>query len=426
LLEIWQYKLEKIMDDSSYVGRQWNRQSGGLSQEELRSRRLRDEMNIAKTGGAVGSAPVTTNAVGDPAIPQDPNFSARVSDFLSANVCTIAPPTPPTDLGPGGVAPIYTLFERVEDYGARLDGIDATGSPTGKPDFADHHYPEAPLFNAATLAVSFDPDQPPPDVTPAGATEIVDFLNRYIADGRTEMTPEEADDLLRHAGDMIGDVADVGGLNRDQADEAMNLLGSARDAFHAPGSTMTTADIMELVAEVLSKTAQNANEMRLAEGRSSLSGIQENLELSKKAAEQKEKGAEAQREATVTQAIAQIVGGAIEFIGGAVQFTAGLFSSAEKFTHVLQGLGQSTRGAGSLADGIGKAISAGRQYEATMYNAASELTQAYAQNAGSIAQRAQSSGQEQGQNIRAALDSLTAMVNAITQTTTGMAQNLSR
>ena len=420
------------MGDSNLVDMQWNRQAGGFTQDELDA--LKFDRQKKEVAEAAASAQDKTPPAGVPM------RQAGVDRFFR-DVYMQIPPGNGTVDGGDPIDEARDLAEKVEDYCSDPKDAGDRGSATGRA-----------LGNFATYAAALDPDVlkaagvPIPDSYSA----LKDLAETLEKEGR-DPTEAETDGALGYAIDWIDDAADKGVVDKNFAAGLKTVLGAARETLggarpaegagddllaNGLGTTfpevlgeekqgtvtqpmLTTSDIMELIAQVLSATARNANEMRLQESKASLSSIQESLALSEQAAKLKVEAAEKQKEASVQLAIGQLVSGISDLVGG----VGGVLASFRNKPELANLLGQTGRGIGTGVEAIFKTRAAAFQYESSIANASAELAQAYGQQASAIGQRAQSSAQDQGAVVRSTLDTLTALVNALNQTLIGMAQN---
>jgi hypothetical protein len=178
---------------------------------------------------------------------------------------------------------------------------------------------------------------------------------------------------------------------------------------------------MALIAEVLSKTAQNANEMRFQESQASLSGIQQSLVEAKQAAQKKIESAEEQKEASIDLAHAELWSGFISAAGAIGGLIAGAFPEGAAAAQSINQLGSSI---GQIVSAVYKLSAADHQYKSAVLDAAANLLQSYSQQTNTLASRAQSSAQEQGQIAQSVLRSLQELISLINQTTQGIGQSI--
>jgi hypothetical protein len=367
----------------------------------------------------------------------DANRRALVYDNVlltldAAGLAMKAPGIPPPPSIPGDTEDIAN---RICDFSEKLftglygvAGADDKGTATGGPVYF--------TTNPAAMAVSFDPVAFAME-HPGFAEEhrCIDNTSRFIANklrSGKDVTRNEAIALIDEADDIVQDLADnrlIDGRSRDilQGDLAAarraaladnpplgpRIIVGAEQGAAAGDGALTTNDIMALIAEVLTRAARNANDMRQEESISSLANIQQSLDLGLKAAAKKEESAIHQKAAGDLQAWGQMFTGAFEAIGGALQFGASYAGASEAKAMVF---GQGFKGIGSIGDSILKLYGNKEQYMATSCLATGDALQATGQQAGAIGNRAQNSAQDQGQILRSMLDALSAISNAATQT----------
>jgi hypothetical protein len=317
---------------------------------------------------------------------------------------------------------LQELQSKVEVYCQQLrEGAPEASAATNNPGFL------SPLRNGITQMAlqDFSPTSAvddgdfPPNLPESGRA-VVTMTRDMRASGK-EPTRDDALGALDNTDKWVSDAAENGLITPECAADAHGRLGAAQSGTDAAGKQMTTSDIMGLIAEVLARTAVNSNEMRYQESKASLSGIEQSLEEAKQAAALKIEGAKEQRQASEALAEGEIASGAVDLMGGLGASIIGGYNGP-----VGQTMGQAAGGIGKIVDGAYKLKAAGYQYSATLHQAEADLMQSYSQQSGTMAQRAQSSSQDQGQAVQGALRALTDLINQLTQTTMGIAQNLGR
>jgi hypothetical protein len=344
------------------------------------------------------------------------------------DLATLEKPSPMALGGASNGEVLQSFTAKIEGCSSDIAADDDKGSATG-----------IPFRNPITQLVSIDPKIGELDIPPSRYSVTVNnpedlqfadlpngalnFRRRLQGahDENRDLTRDEAIDSIDDVDAWLGDAASRGIVSPEFANGQRAVLRNSYRPGEGGGS-VTTTDIMALLAEVLSQTAQNANQMRAEESKSSLAGLQQSVQLSEKAASLKVDAAGKQRAASEALATGEMWSGAANLAGGFAQAGAGFFGKQA----LGQGLGQGIGAVGQLVEGGYKHAAAGYQYGATLDQAQADLVQSYSQQAGTMAQRTQSSAQEQGQTLRSSLDVLTSIVSAINQTTMAMAQNVGR
>ncbi|MDR0679168.1 MAG: hypothetical protein LBF24_02900 [Puniceicoccales bacterium] len=396
----------------------------GLSIQERGQRAVRITEENGRVSGGKGSSAVQ----GEGIVPAASVFAHLPAELLADPADVVPKPISGMPASAGAedpILPIENMQNKVEALVQGVEDLRDRGSATAG------NMPRtialtAALTNAdaAAAAGHLSPKDPRVVAGRAAMRRIDRILTKVHASNR-EPTANEAKQIGNNTARWIGGLAAQGVIDPVFAAEQQGRLrgalrAGARGATPADGG-MTTGDIMALIAEVLTKAADNANEMRYQESQASLSGIQASRREAEMAAELKKQSAEKDRSAAEKQATGQIVSG---FVSGLTALIGGGLTVAKPA--VSQVFSQVGSSAGSVTEGFFKLQAAGLQLSSKLDLAQADLVAAYGQQDSTLAQRTQSSAQDQGQLMQTLIRAFNELISAMNQTIIAQTQAVGR